>query len=103
LQSSAAVLANKGRFLLTISATGMGVMLAFCDPVLAIIRSCSDYLRLSAVPAHLIEIPRGHTGMPAAFMSSVSSRVRSGCRVPARNALISTGLALNWSERVRTS
>ena len=42
LQSPAAALANKGRVLLTISATGVVVMLTFCDPVFAIVSSCSE-------------------------------------------------------------
>ena len=45
-----------------------------------------------------------HTGTPAAFMASVSSRVRSArAGFPARRALISIGLTLNRSARVRTS
>jgi hypothetical protein len=42
LQSSAAALANKGPGLLTINATGAVVMLTFCDPVFAIVSSCSQ-------------------------------------------------------------
>jgi hypothetical protein len=50
LQSSAAVLANKGQVLLTINATGAVVMLTFCDPVLAIVSAYSQ----SSGHAHII-------------------------------------------------
>jgi hypothetical protein len=42
LESSAAVLANKGRVLLTINATGAVEMLTFCHPVFAIVSSYSQ-------------------------------------------------------------
>jgi hypothetical protein len=42
LQSSAAVLAIRSRFLLTIDETERSAMLTLCDPVLAIIGSCSQ-------------------------------------------------------------
>lgn len=49
LQSSAAVLANKGRFLLTIAENERSAVLTLCDPVLAIIRSCSQSSRRAQI------------------------------------------------------
>ena len=40
---------------------------------------------------------------PASFVISISSLVRSACRVPVDNVLISTSLMLNWPTRVRRS
>ena len=76
-------------------------MLALFDPVLAIIRFCSRYLQLRADAKDSFDSALFYAGTPASFMISVSSRVRSACRVPVENALISTGLMLNWSTRVR--
>ena len=71
--------------------------------MLAIICFCSRYLQLRADAEDGFDSALFYTGTPAAFMISVSSRVRSACRAPVKNVLISTGLTLNWLTRVRRS
>ena len=49
------VLANKHRILLIIGETELSAMLTFCDPVLAMIRSCSQFIAARSDYLQLIE------------------------------------------------